>query len=96
MGDPDICNVFAYHKKFNSPEEPQIRKDCISGKLGCVDCKKNCANKIANFFEPNREKRNYFENNLNEVHEIINSGIKKAKAVATETMQDVANAMKMG
>ena len=95
-GHPEICNVFAFHKKFNNAEINTIENDCKSGALGCVDCKKNCANKIAKFFEPNREKRNYYENHLNEVHEIIDSGIKKAKAVAKETMQDVANAMKMG
>lgn len=95
-GHPEICNVFAFHEKFNESEVQAIEQDCKSGALGCVDCKKNCANKIAAFFEPNREKRNYFENHLDEVNEIIDSGVKKAKIVATETMADVATAMKMG
>ncbi len=95
-GHPDICNVYAYHKKFNSPEEPQIRKDCISGRLGCVDCKKNCAAKIANFFESHREKRAYYLKNPDEVTDIINTGIKKAKVIALRTMEDVHKAMKMG
>jgi tryptophanyl-tRNA synthetase len=95
-GHPEICNVFAFHKKFNDPEIKTIEKDCKSGKLGCVDCKKNCAAKIAKFFEPHREKRNYFENHVDEVHDIINTGIKKAKKVAASTMQEVSKAMKMG
>ncbi len=95
-GHPDICNVYAYHKKFNSTEVPQIREDCISGILGCVDCKKNCASKIADFFAPLREKRAYYLKNLNEVDDIIDSGIKKARSVAQETMHDVYSAMKMG
>lgn len=95
-GHPDICNVFAFHKKFNAPEVKSIENDCKSGVLGCVDCKKNCAAKIASYFEPHREKRNYFENHLSEVNDIIDTGIKKAKKVASETMQDVAAAMKMG
>ena len=95
-GHPEICNVFAFHKKFNPDEIKTIEEDCKSGKLGCVDCKKNCANKIANFFEPLREKRNYFENHLDEVHDVIDEGIKKAKTVAASTMQDVSKAMKMG
>ena len=46
-GHPDICLVFTYHQKFNAAEVPEIRRDCESGALGCVDCKNNCAEKIA-------------------------------------------------
>jgi tryptophanyl-tRNA synthetase len=95
-GHPDICNVYAFHQKFNITEIPKIREDCQSGKLGCVDCKKNCANKIATFFQPHREQRNYYETHPNEVDDIINNGIKKAKEVALQTMNDVYRAMNMG
>jgi tryptophanyl-tRNA synthetase len=95
-GHPDICNVYAYHKKFNPSEEPQIRQDCISGALGCVDCKKNCAAKIADFFAPLREKRTYYLAHPDEVDAVIDAGIKKARTVAQGTMQDVYHAMKMG
>jgi tryptophanyl-tRNA synthetase len=95
-GHPDICNVFTYQKKFNSGEEEQIRQDCTSGALGCVACKMNCAQKIADFFEPLREKRRYYENNPAVVQNIISSGIEKARKVAGETMQEVYSAMKMG
>lgn len=95
-GHPEICNVFAFHKKFNDKEVLSIEEDCKSGALGCVDCKKNCAKKIASFFESHREKRKYFETHLSEVHDIIGNGIEKAKKVAAETMNDVHKAMKMG
>ena len=95
-GHPDICNVYWFHKKFNPEEVPQIRKDCESGVLGCVDCKKNCSVRIAQYFAPNRDKRAYFENNLNEVDDIIDAGIKRAREEAAATMADVHNVMKMG
>jgi len=95
-GHPDICNVYWYHKKFNSQEEPQIRKDCMSGALGCVACKKNCAKKIAQFFAPLREKRAYYENHSQEVNDIIDRGIATATSVAKQTMQEVHTVMKMG
>jgi len=95
-GHPDICNVFAYHQKFNTQEVSQIREDCTSGALGCVDCKKNCADKIANFFEPHREKRDYYLNHMKMVEEIIENGNKEAHRVAKTTMADVHTAMKMG
>lgn len=95
-GHPDICNVFAYHTKFNMEEVPAIRSECESGELGCVACKKNCAEKIAEFFAPHREKRKYYESHPQEVRDIIESGIEKAAKVAEETMNDVHSAMKMG
>ena len=95
-GHPDVCNVYAYHKKFNPAEEPQIREDCISGELGCVACKKNCADKIAGYFEPHREKRAYYESHPQEVNEIVSNGIKMAKQEAEKTMDAVHTAMKMG
>jgi tryptophanyl-tRNA synthetase len=95
-GHPDICNVYWFHKKFNPEEVPQIRKDCESGVLGCVDCKKNCSVRIARYFAPNRDKRAYYENNLNEVDDIIDAGIKRAREEAAATMADVHNVMKMG
>jgi tryptophanyl-tRNA synthetase len=95
-GHPDICNVFKYHQKFNTEEIDEIRQGCESGVLGCVDCKKNCSKKLANFFAPIREKRLYYENNINELEDILNTGIKKAQMIASETMADVYKAMKMG
>ena len=68
----------------------------MSGVLGCVDCKKNCAKKIAQFFAPLREKRAYYENHSQEVNDIIDRGIATATSVAKQTMQEVHTVMKMG
>jgi tryptophanyl-tRNA synthetase len=95
-GHPDVCNVYWFHKKFNTDEEPQIREDCIKGTLGCVDCKKNCAKKIAQFFAPLRGKRAYYEKNPALVKDVLNNGINRAKQEATETLAKVYDAMKMG
>lgn len=95
-GHPEVCNVFTYHQKFNPAEVPQIKADCESGLLGCVACKKNCAAKIATYFEPMREKRAHYEQHPDDVQDILNNGIKKARQVAEETMNDVHKAMQMG
>ena len=95
-GNPDICLVYAYHKKFNPEEVPDIESGCRSGALGCVDCKLRCSAKISMFLEPIIEKRKYYENNINTVKEILSDGEKKAKAVAEETMIEVRQKMKMG
>lgn len=95
-GNPDICLVFSYHKKFNPKEVPEIDKNCRSGALGCVDCKLNCAAKISSFFEPIRDKRRYYEDNMNEVLDILHDGENRAKTFAEKTMFEVHEKMKLG
>jgi len=95
-GNPDICLVFAYHKKFNSGQVDEIEAGCRSGALGCVDCKMNCSSKISELLEPIRSKRPYFENNLSEVKEILHEGEIKARLIAGETMKQVREKMKIG
>ena len=50
-GRPEVCVVFTYHKKFNPTEQDEIRAGCESGALGCVDCKKNCSAKVADYLK---------------------------------------------
>ena len=95
-GRPEICLVFTYHKKFNPEEINEIETGCRSGNLGCVDCKMKCSAKINSFLSPILEKRKYYENNIQEVKEILNAGEIKAKKVAKETMEEVHEAMKLG
>jgi tryptophanyl-tRNA synthetase len=95
-GNPEICLVFSYHKKFNSGEVQAIDKGCRSGSLGCFDCKMNCAEKISTFLEPIREKRNYLEKNINEVKDILADGEKRGREVAINTMDEVHERMGIG
>jgi tryptophanyl-tRNA synthetase len=95
-GNPDICLVFSYHKKFNQKEIPEINSGCRSGALGCVDCKLNCASKISEFLAPIIEKRHYYEQHLNEVTDILSDGEKRAKKVALQTMNEVREKMRLG
>jgi len=92
-GHPDGCVVFAYHNLVNKEESPEIRKGCESGKLGCVECKKNCAFKMNEFLNPIREKRIGLKEK--EVIEIIKEGTKKAKEFAEKTMEEVREKMNL-
>ncbi|MHB9010948.1 MAG: tryptophan--tRNA ligase [Ignavibacteriaceae bacterium] len=95
-GNPDICLVFSYHKKFNPGEVDEIDRNCRSGALGCVDCKMHCANNISKFLEPIIEKRKYYEDRIDEVTEILHDGENKAKVVAKITMEEVHTKMMLG
>ena len=95
-GNPDICLVFSYHKKFNTQEVPEIESGCRSGALGCFDCKMNCATKISGFLEPIIEKRKFYESKPDLVKDILSDGEKRGKAEAVKTMSEVREKMKIG
>lgn len=95
-GRPDVCVVFSYHKKFNPAEEPDIRRGCESGALGCVECKKNCATKIAEALAPIREKRIRYESNPAHVLDILRDGEDRGRKEAQATMNRVREVMKIG
>jgi len=95
-GRPEVCLVFTYQNKFNPNEVEEIAAGCKSGELGCADCKAKCALKISEFLNPIIEKRNYYENNLDEVKDILSDGEKRAKIVAVKTMEEVHKVMKFG
>lgn len=96
LGNPDICLVFSYHKKFNVSEVPEIEAGCRSGALGCFDCKMNCAAKISVFLTPIIEKRKYFEDRMDEVKDILNDGENRGRGIAQQTMSEVHDKMKLG
>ena len=93
-GRPEICNVFTYHQKFNPEEVPQIEADCRSGALGCVACKRNCAEKLNGVLKQHREKRATISDN--DVLDILQAGEVRAREVAQQTMGEVREAMKVG
>jgi len=95
-GRPEVCLVFTYQKKFNPTAIQEIETDCRKGVLGCADCKLDCSTKISEFLDPIIEKRKYYENNLDEVKDILSDGEMRGRKVAEQTMDDVHKVMKFG
>ena len=93
-GHPDICNVFAYHQRFNAEAEADIESNCRAGSLGCVDCKKACGTAIADYLAPMRERGKELELNEKAILEILAAGAEKARERARATMDAVRRAMK--
>ncbi len=95
-GNPDICLVYTYHRKFNPEGIQEIREGCTFGTLGCFDCKMKVSDSIGEFFKPMREKRVLLEQNKNHVLEVLIEGEKKARSIAESTMEEVRASMKIG
>lgn len=96
LGNPDICMVAYYHNLFTDSEDVKnICEECRAGKRGCVACKKQLAKNIIEYLRPIREKRKYYEENIELVDEILKEGTEKARKTAKETMKKVKSAMKL-
>ena len=95
-GDPEICNVFSFHKILSPTEEvDEIAHGCRSAGIGCVECKKRLISRIITFLAPFQRKREYFLDHFKEVEEIIETGTIKARSIARETMNEVREAIKI-
>ncbi|MFZ1948234.1 MAG: tryptophan--tRNA ligase [bacterium] len=95
-GHPDICTIFAYHRRFNGQAVEAIRSECVAGTRGCVKCKKEIAAAIADFLRPIRERRAELEADRAAVLRVLDRGAEAAREVARATMADVRRAMALG
>lgn len=96
-GRPEVCTVFSYHQRFSSPDTlASVEAGCRAGSLGCVDCKKMCAAAISAELAPMLEKRRHFEARPELVREILLEGESKARRIASQTMTEVRQAMRLG
>jgi tryptophanyl-tRNA synthetase len=95
LGHPDVCSVFSFHKVFNEAGVKEIEENCKKGEIGCVQCKKNLANKMIEKMEPIYIKRQEYIKDPSIIHDVINNGNKKAKEVASATMEEVKEIIKL-
>ncbi|NLK88150.1 MAG: tryptophan--tRNA ligase [Clostridiaceae bacterium] len=94
-GHPEVCTVFAFHKVFNEEGVDEIGSLCRSGSIGCVQCKKILASKMAETLTPIYEKRQGLLERPAYIREVIESGNERARNIAQKTMSDVRKAMKI-
>lgn len=95
-GRPEICPVFMYHKLFTQDEKVlQIEKDCKSGKLGCVECKRIMFEGLESFLEPIRERREKLKQDIKYLEELFEEGSKKARQIAVKTIEEVEKKMNL-
>ena len=95
-GNPNVCPVFDLHKVFSAPETiERVNRECRTAEIGCVDCKKLAAGHLNAFLAPIQERRKPYEQNPQQVWDILEAGTEKARAVAQATMQEVRAAVKL-
>jgi len=96
-GRPELCNVFSFHQLYTPPEEVEsIAADCRSAAIGCTDCKSRLAARIADRLAPLHERQDYYHDHPERVREIMEDGNARARRVASGTMTEVRDAVRIG
>jgi len=95
-GNPDVCPVYDLHKIFSAQGTiDRVNRECRTAEIGCVDCKKLAAGHLNASLAPIQERRKPYEQNPQEVWDVLEEGTAKARAVAQATMREVRAAVKL-
>jgi tryptophanyl-tRNA synthetase len=92
--DPDTCNVFALYKLFADEAEQQAMADQYrAGDFGYGTAKKALFEKLWNYFEPYRARREALAADPDFVESVLQRGAEKARIEAGKTLQAARKAM---
>jgi len=93
-GNPNICNVFSFHKLYTPTDVVEdIKRDCPLAKIGCVDCKKILAQNLIKGLSYHQERRQYYLMHSKELDDILQWGISYARKEAQATLEEVKDAI---
>jgi len=93
-GVPAKCPVWQFHQVYSDANTRDwVREGCTSAGIGCVDCKKPVIEAVLAELDPICETARHYENNPDEVRDIIRKGSEKARQAAGATMDRVRDAM---
>ena len=88
--NPDTCNCFALYKLLATPEQTEVMKaNYLAGNYGYGHAKQALFELIVEKFAAEREKYNYYINNLEEVDRLLLEGAAKAGEVANGVLKRV-------
>ncbi|MEJ2230307.1 MAG: tryptophan--tRNA ligase [Nitrospirales bacterium] len=95
-GNPDVCPVYDFHKIFSSQKAiKQVDTDCRTAAIGCIDCKRLLADAMVERFSPMWERRATLTAHPGQIKEIVESGRQRASTMASKTLTEVKDAMKI-
>jgi tryptophanyl-tRNA synthetase len=95
-GNPDICNLFQFHKLFSEEETiARVDHECRAAQIGCVQDKKLLAEIMIESLAPIRAKREEIAKDPSIVWDTLREGSRQARERAEETLEAVREAMKI-
>ena len=95
-GNPEICNVFAYHKIFSDEETiGKVEVGCRTAGIGCIECKKWMFERMEAVLAPIRARRKEIVEDGTSVREILEEGTERARETAAAKMRAVREAVRI-
>ena len=93
-GNPAKCPVWQFQRVYSADATRQwVTAGCTSAGIGCLDCKQPVIDAVLAELAPIRERAAYYEDNPDQVRNILADGCEKAQELARDTMRDVREAM---
>jgi len=93
-GTPEKCPVWQFHQVYSDDATCQwVTAGCTSAGIGCLECKQPVIDAVLAELAPIRERAAYYEDNPDQVRNILADGCEKAQELARDTMRDVREAM---
>ena len=88
--NPDTCNCFALYRLLATPEQvAEMRKNYLAGGYGYGHAKQALYELILERFATERDKYNYYMNNLEELDRLLQEGASKASKIANGVLERV-------
>jgi len=95
-GNPALSPVFQLHKIFSTVEEQEeVAEGCRTAGIGCLDCKAILIKNLFKVLDPIWSKRRSLLEKPEVLEEIVQTGTKRARGVAMETMSEVREAIRL-
>ena len=95
-GNPEICNVFAYHKIFSDEETIRnVDVGCRTAGIGCIECKKWMFDHMDKVLAPVRQRRKEIVESGTSVRRILDEGTERARKTAAAKMKAVREAVRI-
>ena len=95
-GNPELCNVFSYHKIFSDPETiAKVDTGCRTAGIGCIECKRWMFENLEKVLSPVRERRRAIVESGVPVRRLLAEGTERAREVAARKMKEVRDAVRI-
>ncbi|KVW98049.1 tryptophan--tRNA ligase [Thiobacillus denitrificans] len=93
-GNPANCPVWQFHLVYSDDTTRQwATAGCTSAGIGCLECKQPVIDAVLAELAPIRARAAYYEDNPDQVRNILADGCERAQELARDTMRDVREAM---
>lgn len=93
-GNPLNCPVWQFHLVYSDEATREwVTTGCTTAGIGCLECKQPVIDAVLAELAPIRARAVYYEDNPDQVRNIIADGCEKAQELARDTMRDVREAM---